>query len=335
MHAASRVAHRRLAAVAAHLHPSAAAAAAPLGRGSVAWHCHAWQPLRPLRSSALVASQSFEVAPTGRVAQQRKQPLLPPQSAKDKGRLVVVLDMDETLLHSSLTPFPLGADPRSVDDHLDAQARRQPNRKKPEHSFTIGTGAKDQERVRSIMRPGLRQFLLAISAEFEPILFTSALSIYAKPLLDLVEGPAPGDASVTVPGEAPIPPELHPVFRHRRYREATVPALELQYDYVKDVRLLGRDMSRVILVDNSAHACLHSPDNCIVVPDFLGDSTDRVFEPLLKLLREADKYEDVRPFLRAKMGFRKQLEKQGFKFPGMEPQGKDITLEEENKEGKQ
>jgi CTD small phosphatase-like protein 2 len=245
--------------------------------------------------------------------------------------------MDETLLHSSLTPFPLGADPRSVDDHMDALAERKSKQessrmKKPEHCFTIHEDGQQQERIRSVMRPGLREFLLAISAEFEPILFTSAMSIYARPLLDLVEGPAPGEASVTVPGEAPIPAELHPVFRHRLYREATVPAQEIDYGYVKDIRLLGRDMRRTILVDNSWHACVHAPDNCIIVPDYLGSSDDQVFKPLLALLREAATHEDVRPYLRAKLRFREQLEKQGLKFKGMPKEGKDITLEEEQKQ---
>jgi TFIIF-interacting CTD phosphatase-like protein len=198
------------------------------------------------------------VVPTGRHAQIHpgKLPLIPAPSARDAGRLVVVLDMDETLLHSSLTPLPLGADPCSVDDQMDALAAqkfKQGSRKMketPDYRFTAGEGEEDQTRVRTTLRPGLREFLLAVSAEFEPILFTASKVEYARPLLDLVEGPGPGRASVTVPGDASVPKELHPLFRHRLYREATVHSPEIDYDRVKDLRLLGRDMRRIILIED-------------------------------------------------------------------------------------
>ncbi len=215
-------------------------------------------------------------------------------------------------------------DPRSVDNHLDAESLRL-NLKRAEHVFPIGTSAGDRELVSSSIRPGLRAFLLALSAQFEPVLFTSALPIYASPLLDLVEGKSPNEPS-SVEGDQQIPAELHPIFRHRIYRAATVPAVEMDYGYVKDIRLIGRDMRRTILVDNSVHACMHSPDNCVIVPDYLGAKEDAVLKPLLALLEEAAQYEDVRPFLRAKLRFREQMEKQGFTFPGMPREGEDIAL---------
>lgn len=238
-------------------------------------------------------------------------------------------------MHSSLVGHPEGAaDPRSEDEHRDAEALALQGKKSPEYTFLIGSG-RDRERVRSALRPGLRAFLLALSERFEPILFTSALPIYARPLLDMVEGPKPdaqaqgqeepaalaaaaaADPSSTV--TPAVPADLYPLLRHRLYRPATVPAMELDYDYVKDVRLLGRDMRRVVLIDNAWHACLHAPDNCVVVPDYLGAKEDPLFPALLAILDEARTLDDVRPFLASKFAFRKQLAKHGFKFPGIPP----------------
>jgi len=56
--------------------------------------------LRALATASVpvaVSTSSAELAPTGRAAQKKNLPLLPPQAGKDIGRLTVVLDMDETL----------------------------------------------------------------------------------------------------------------------------------------------------------------------------------------------------------------------------------------------
>jgi hypothetical protein len=284
-----------------------------------------------------IAATSTGVAGTGWHAQKHKLPLIPPASARDAGRLVVVLDMDETLLTSDVFPFRVGSDQQRVDDDMmDALVQRKwkskqesSKMKQPEHRFIAGEGTLVQARVRTTLRPGLREFLLAVSAEFEPILFTAGHSGYARPLLDLVEGPAPGDASITVPTDAPVPKELHPIFRHRLYREATIRAPEIDYDYVKDLRLLGRDMRRTILIEDRWEACVYAPDNSILVPEYQGAAEDNALESTLALLREAATYEDVRPFLREKLRFREVLEKEGVKLKGFPKEGQDIVLKEQ------
>ncbi len=63
--------------------------------------CEFSAPLRFVRALATASAPSTssitQIAPTGRIAQQKGLPLLPPQVGKDIGRLTVVLDMDETL----------------------------------------------------------------------------------------------------------------------------------------------------------------------------------------------------------------------------------------------
>lgn len=257
-------------------------------------------------------------------------PLLPPQSASDAGRLTVILDMDETLLHSELDPLPSEAhidDPRSKDAHHDA------GKLKPEIEFFIGSAANGgRERVRTSLRPGLRQFLAHLSAHFEPILFTSAMPVYASPLLDRIEGrTVPHSATfgqTPIPPafpDHPFPPELLPIFRHRLYRSATVRAHELDYDYVKDVspERIGRPAGRVVLVDNSWHACVHNPDNSLIVPDWLAEKgkeeRGEVFGALLRILEQVKDLPDVRPVFVENFKVRERLMAQGFKFPKSPP----------------
>jgi RNA polymerase II subunit A small phosphatase-like protein len=231
-------------------------------------------------------------------------PLLPPQSARDSGRLTVVLDMDETLLHSHLAPLPpVGStsDPRSMDDHQDPRAAAVKDKKPVDFTFEIGVGKNDTELVKSTLRPGVLEFLHALSAEFEPVLFTSAMEIYASPLLDKIDSDS-------------TPKELKPLWRHRIYRPGTV--MLGQFGFVKDISRLGRPMERIVLIDNSWAACVANPDNSIVVPDYLGEKEDRVLARVLEILRIIKDEKDVRPKLIQMVKYREQITKAGVVLPG-------------------
>lgn len=41
--------------------------------------------------------------------------------------------------------------------------------------------------------------------------------------------------------------------------------------HVKDLRLLGRDMNKIIIVENAPLVCIKNPENAILVQDFMGD----------------------------------------------------------------
>jgi len=263
--------------------------------------------------------------------------------------------MDETLLHSFLSPLPpptASHDPRSVDDHEDQVAAHiPPEQRRPiDFEFEIGVG-REKERVRSTLRPGLREFMHALSAEFEPILFTSAMQVYAEPLLNRIDLPPSSPDT-----EAATPAHLHPLWRHRIYRPGTV-SLPGGWSYVKDISRLGRSMKRCVLVDNSWMAvtenimqiewkecemklwesradsrfarsfacsaslasfpvqCVANPDNAIVVPDYLGHKDDRVLEAVLAVLRQLKDEADVRPALIKQFALREQLTKARVKLP--------------------
>jgi Dullard-like phosphatase family protein len=89
--------------------------------------------------------------------------LLPELLAKDKGKRTLVLDLDETLVHSSFKPVP-NAD------------------------FVISIELEGEiHHVYVLKRPGVDQFMKAVAEKFEVVVFTASLAKYADPLLDILD----------------------------------------------------------------------------------------------------------------------------------------------------
>lgn len=90
-------------------------------------------------------------------------PLLPnlPPNAED--RICLVLDLDETLVHSSFTPLE-GAD---FEIPLDMQGEL--------HTVYVKK------------RPGVDEFLKKVSESYEIVVFTASLALYANPVMDLLD----------------------------------------------------------------------------------------------------------------------------------------------------
>lgn len=87
-------------------------------------------------------------------------PLLPPQSSAVKGRKCLVLDLDETLVHSSFKYFP------------DAD-------------FVIPVDIEGRtHKVYVAKRPGVDEFLDEVGKLFEVVVFTASVAKYGDPLLD-------------------------------------------------------------------------------------------------------------------------------------------------------
>eukprot|EP00037_Helgoeca_nana_P014549 m.135524 g.135524 ORF g.135524 m.135524 type:complete len:244 (+) comp22603_c0_seq1:135-866(+) len=89
--------------------------------------------------------------------------LLPPQAKEHEGKICLVLDLDETLVHSSFKPVP-NAD-YVVPIEIDGQAH---------HVYVL-------------KRPFVDDFLKAMAPLYEVVLFTASLSKYADPVTDLLD----------------------------------------------------------------------------------------------------------------------------------------------------
>lgn len=93
-----------------------------------------------------------------------KSSVIGPVRQEDRGKKTLVLDLDETLVHSSFKPvddadyiIPVDIDGEMVDVYV-------------------------------MKRPWLEHFMQTVSSRFEIIVFTASLRKYADPLLDLLDG---------------------------------------------------------------------------------------------------------------------------------------------------
>ncbi|KNE62805.1 dullard-like phosphatase domain-containing protein [Allomyces macrogynus ATCC 38327] len=98
-----------------------------------------------------------------RSAASPSQALLVPLAPEDVGKKCLVLDLDETLLHSSFKLVP------NADFIVPVEIDRQIH-----HVYVQ-------------KRPGVDAFLRAVGDKFEVVVFTASLAKYADPVLDLLD----------------------------------------------------------------------------------------------------------------------------------------------------
>jgi RNA polymerase II subunit A small phosphatase-like protein len=89
--------------------------------------------------------------------------LLPPQAEDKVGKKTLVLDLDETLIHSSFTPIP-----------------------NPDLVVSVLIDKKDVL-VYVQKRPGVNEFLEQAAELYELVTFTASMKSYADPLLDQLD----------------------------------------------------------------------------------------------------------------------------------------------------
>uniref|UniRef100_A0A0A9ZH66 Carboxy-terminal domain RNA polymerase II polypeptide A small phosphatase 2 n=1 Tax=Lygus hesperus TaxID=30085 RepID=A0A0A9ZH66_LYGHE len=157
--------------------------------------------------------------------------LLPPPNMAAHRRITLVLDVDETLVHSSFTPQP--------DIQYDKELMVTYNYK----LYTIY--------VR--YRPYLHEFLRFVSERFETVIFTASLCAYCDPLIDAID-------------ENGILGNLRLFREHCTLRSNS---------YIKDLFLLGRDLGRIAIIDNSPTAYLFQQRNAIPIKSWFGDPNDQ------------------------------------------------------------
>ncbi|KAJ1932723.1 hypothetical protein EC988_009361, partial [Linderina pennispora] len=120
--------------------------------------------------------------------------LLGPLAPELKGKKCLVLDLDETLVHSSF---------REVDN--------------PDYVVPVVLEGQEHN-VYVVKRPGVDEFMRIMGQYYEIVVFTASLSMYADPVLDLLD--------------------KSQVVHHRLFRES---CNLYNGNYVKDLSRLGRD----------------------------------------------------------------------------------------------
>lgn len=127
-------------------------------------------------------------------------------------------------------------------------------------------------------RPHASHFLSEVSRYYEVVIFTAGLQNYADLIIDDLDRKG---IWIT----------------HRLYRHHTT----FQNDtYLKDLTKLGRDLSKILIIDNCKENFSLQPTNGIYIKSWFNDSNDDALLKLCPILVEivAKKYKDVRKALK-------------------------------------
>lgn len=177
--------------------------------------------------------------------------LLPSIEPQDSHKTCIVIDLDETLVHSSFKPVN-NADfivPVEIDGTI--------------------------HQVYVLKRPHVDEFLKRMGELFECVLFTASLAKYADPVADLLD--------------------QYGTFSSRLFRESCV---FHRGNYIKDLSKLGRELKKVIIVDNSPASYSFHPENAVPVASWFDDYSDTELMDLIPFLENLSKTDDVLSFLR-------------------------------------
>lgn len=145
-----------------------------------------------------------------------------------------------------------------------------------DHKITVTHSGKTQD-VWIVERPGLAAFLDQVATKYELVLFTAGIKQYGLKVLRLI------DRNMNIS-----------YFLDRRFCTIIGKNNKNQDFFAKDIRILGRDLSKILIVDDRAYSFCFDVYNGILVPVFNGDPDDRCLESLRRYLDECSTLEDMR-----------------------------------------
>ena len=133
-----------------------------------------------------------------------------------------------------------------------------------------------------ILRPFLHEFLKKMRNLYELILFSFGTSEYVDPIINIIE-------------------KKEKYFEYRLYRQhAKIDG----NNFIKDLNYLGRDIKKIIIVDNMPQAFKLHKKNGICIKGFYGDvvsdrNTLKILSIILEKIRfDADESKDIRDSLK-------------------------------------
>ena len=195
------------------------------------------------------------LSPNERTFYNKKKFLLPEKTSNKK---TLVLDLDETLVHS------VGGVENSEGEI-------------PQHDFIIQIPQNNNlsHDVHVMVRPHVEEFLERMSKRYELVIFTASISKYANPLLNIV------DKMNYVP--------------FRLFREHCT---LINTAFVKDLNLLGRDVKDIIILDNNPTAYSLNHYNGFPIKSWFDDKNDNELLKICPILEFLSYVPDVRDYIK-------------------------------------
>lgn len=173
----------------------------------------------------------------------------------------------------SALPPPVSPEKKTVFLDLDETlVHSQPSPAPEKYDFIVRPMI-DGERVDFFVlkRPFVEEFLEFLSNKFEIVVFTAGIEEYASQVLDRIDGKG--------------------LVSHRLYRDS---CKELDGKFVKDLSELGRDLKRVVIVDDNPNSYVFQPDNALPILPFIDDLGDGELKNLIQFFEKLDEVEDTR-----------------------------------------
>ena len=124
-------------------------------------------------------------------------------------------------------------------------------------------------------RPGVDEFLHAVSKWYELVIFTASMPVYGNPVISRLD------------------PEH--LIRYRVFRNNCT---FMGNGFAKDLSKLGRDLKDTIIIDNCPLSYAMQPNNAIPIVTWFDDKSDTQLYDLLPVLELLAKVKDVRESLK-------------------------------------
>lgn len=178
-------------------------------------------------------------------------------------------------LFKERTPLPplLSAKKKTIFLDLDETLVHSKPSPPPEKYDFVVKPVIDGEKVEFFVlkRPFVDELLEFLSKEFEIVVFTAGIEEYASQVLDRLDSKA--------------------VISHRLYRDS---CREVDGKFVKDLSQLGRELSRVVIVDDNPNSYVFQPQNAIPIIPFTDDLGDVELKRLINFFEHFDGVDDTR-----------------------------------------
>ncbi|XP_061635613.1 CTD small phosphatase-like protein 3 [Phyllopteryx taeniolatus] len=143
--------------------------------------------------------------------------------------------------------------------------------------YTFHTAFQDhQYKVYMILRPHVKEFLQSVAKVYELFVYTCAKKEYAEKILDILD-------------------PQRKLFRHRLYQDECACVLG---HYIKDLSILGRDLSKIVVLDNAPHTYPYHLMNTLPIKSWSGESDDRELQKLIPYMEKLSAVEDFREVLK-------------------------------------